>query len=233
MTSQIIIGAALILGPVILVGSVAIGIFGFSPEKAQAIRSAEDNFPTVIEEIRAIHIAKPERFRHERLDRHPAYLSLHFAVLAYAVCTLCGATPTSNIAALSVPARMIMATCFLIGSTLVLLGALMGARFGETFTILKGIHDNITSARLGNDVRLPYTFSCSGLMSIAVAMAIYASTSFNSTLGSLGGWMTGCSVIMCVVLICMFVDRIRRYSRTRALLIGQAITRIERAHDAE
>lgn len=221
-----VIGGALVLGPVILFSSLMIGLFGYSPEKARAIRNAEDH-QIVLEEVRTIHIARPERFRHERLDRHPSYLSLHIAMWGYSWCVFAGQAVTSNVNALSPQTRTTMAISFLVGSSLVLFGSLMGARIGR-WRVLRGIHDNITAPRLADDVRLPYALACAGLFSMMIGTGIYAWTSFQSTWGSVGGWITGTACIASAWLIGQFLSRIRRYSMARDLLINQAVSRLER-----
>lgn len=225
--SSLIIGVALLLGPVILVGCIVVGLLGYSPEKAQAIREAEDSPPVVIEEVRAIRVRRPDEFRHDRLDRHPTFIGLHLATQGYGWSIISGAPITSNLAALSPSTKFAMAACFLVGSTLVLSGSAMGAHIGK-WTFLKGTRDNITSSMLGDDIRLPYSFGAVGMFSIAISMGIYGSTSFGSTMGSLGGWMTVAFSITSATLLVQFVLRIRSYNRARALLIAQAVARLER-----
>lgn len=225
MNSSVIIGLALLVGPVILVACIVVGILGYSPEKAKAILEAEDS-PVVIEEIRSIRVRRPERFRHDRLDRHPTYIGLHLATQGYGWSVISGAQVTSNLVSLSPATKFAMAACFLVGSTLVLTGAAMGARvWGWTF--LDGTRDNIASSMLGDDIRLPYSFGAVGMFSIAISMGIYGSTSFTSTSGSLGGWMTSAFSMTSVVLLAQFVARIRVYSRARTLLIAEAVARLE------
>jgi hypothetical protein len=229
LTSNFVLGACLMIGPLLLVACVAIGVFRFSPKKAQAIRTAEAETPIVMEEIRRIHIRSPDRFRHDRLDRHPFYVGLHVAAWCYAWCILIGAPVTSNIAALNAGAKMTMALCFVIGSTLVLAGSAMGASIGN-LTLLKGIRENMTSSMLADDIRLPYTFGCAGLLAMSVSLGIYATTSFTSTLGSLGGWLTALGAVAATVTLAMLLTRIRRYDRARTALISEAIALIERGH---
>lgn len=221
----LVIGSALALGGVVLVASIAIGLFGFNPEAAQAIRDAEADAPVVVEEVRRVHVARPDRFRRGRLDRHPFYLGIHIAAFCYSICIFAGAEITSNLATLSPQTRFTMAACFLIGSTLVLSGATMGARVRK-WTIVPGVRDNIASARLGDDIRLPYMFAAIGMFSMGISMGMYASTSFRSTTGSLGGWMTGVLSAACAVMLVVFYRRIRQYSRTRTVVVDQAVTNV-------
>lgn len=226
MNTSLLIGVALLLGPVILVACIGIGLLGYSPERAQAIREAEDDPQVVIEEIRLVRVHRPERFKHERLDRHPTYVGLHLATQGYGWSVMLGAEVTSNIQSLSPSSKFAMAACFLVGSTLVLSGSAMGARIWR-WTFLHGTRDNITSSVLGDDIRLPYSFAASGQFAIGVSMAIYASTSFTSTLGSLGGWMTGAFSLTSLVLLVRFVNRIRVYNQARVGLIAEAVARLE------
>lgn len=232
MSSQIIIGIALTFAPVILIGSIAVGVFGFNPAKAQAIRRAEaDTNGVVIEEVRHIVVGKPERFRRGRVDRHPAYLGPLVAVWGYAWCVFGGALLTSNVVAMGEAERMAMAVCFLVGSTLALTGAAMGLEVrGHVF--LRGVKDNLTSSKLGDDIQLPYTFGMAGMVALAVSFGIYAWTSFHSTIGSLGGWLTGLAAITCGVMLGVYYFRMRQYARVSPRLISQAVARIELRHAA-
>ena len=223
--APLVIGSALALGGVVLVASIAIGLFGFNPEAAQAIRDAEAEAPVVVEEVRRVHVARPDRFRRGRLDRHPFYLSIHIAAFCYSLCIFAGAQITSNLAVLSGQTRFTMAAAFLVGSTLVLSGAAMGARLWRC-TIVPGVRDNIASARLGDDIRLPYMFAAIGMFSMGISMGIYSSTSFQSTTGSLGGWITGVSAVACAVMLAVFYRRIRQYSRTLTVVVDQAVTNV-------
>lgn len=226
MNSAWIIGGFLLVGPVILVASIAIGLLGFNPVTATAIRSAEAEAPMILEEVRRIHIRSPDRFRHDRLDRHPFYIGSAVAMWGYSWCIFFGSPVTSNVASLPGVTRMTIATCFIIGSTLVLSGSAMGIRVGR-WTLLKGIHDNMTSSMLADDIRLPYTFNIAGLIAIGVSSGIYSWTSFGSTLGSLGGWLTGVGIATpSAILITMLFVRIRRYDRARTTLINEAVNQI-------
>lgn len=233
MTSHVVIGVFLMLAPTILVASIAIGVFGFKPDKAEAIRRAEaEANSVVIEEVRHVVVRKPDRFRHGRIDRHPTYIGLHIAAWGYAWCVFGGAALTSNVVAMSEATRLTLAVCFLVGSTLVLTGAAMGCEIrGHAF--LRGVKDNMTSSRLGDDIQLPYTFGMAGMAAMAVSFGIYAFTSFHSTVGSLGGWLTGTAAISCAVMLGVYYFRLRQFSRVRPRLISEAVTRIERRHASE
>lgn len=229
MTPSLIISVALAIGVLVLVGSVAYGVLGYNPDDAHAIRRAEDDRgPMVYEEVRRIHIRAPERFDHDRIDRHPAWLALMLAGHGYAISILAGAEVTNNVRALDPSARTIMAGCFLIGSFLCLVGAAMGVRFWR-WRFKPAVHDNMTSAMLSDDIRLPYTLGGCGAAVMGVSTGIYSTTSFQTTLGSLGGWMTAWFALACTVMVREFYRRVRRYDRARNTIIDQAIARIE--HD--
>lgn len=231
--SSLIIGTALAVAILILVTCVGIGLFGFTPERAAAIRDGETHTAVIIEEVRRIHVAPPDRFRRGRIDRHPFYLAPHFAALGYSVSVLAGAPVTSNLAALSPQTKFTMAVCFLIGSTLVLLGAVMGLHVWK-WDIVPGVSEHIAASRVGDDVRLPYTFGGIGMFSIGVSTGIYASTSFGSTFGSLGGWLTGSIAVACAFMAAVFYRRVRQYSRTLKVIVDEAVANvIRRGHELE
>lgn len=223
--APLLIGGALTAGVIILVLCIAIGLFGFSPGRAQAIRDAEAAGPMVIEEVRRVHITRADRFRRGRIDRHPSYLAPVLAAFCYSICILSGADVTSNVASLSDQTRFTMSIAFLVGSTLVFAGAAMGLHFMQ-WDIFGGVRDNIASSRLGDDIRLPYTFACIGMVSMSASFGLYATTSFKSTTGSLGGWMTAILSATCGLMLLVFYSRIRQYSRTRSIVIEEAVANV-------
>lgn len=228
MPSSLIIGFTLALGPAIAVACIAIGVFGYRPEKMQAIRQAEaEELQSVtVEEVRAIVIGRPEKFHHDRMDRHYSYLGIHVAAWCYAWCVFAGASLTSNVVGMNGLTRLMMAACFMVGSTLALSGAAMGLHVGR-FSLLRGIHDNIASARLSDDVRMPYTFGAIGMFCMIISCGIYAWTSFASTTGSLGGWLTLCGgAAASAALMAEFIRRIRIYVLVRARVINEAVASI-------
>lgn len=232
MNSHLVIGLALMFAPVILVGSIAIGVFGYSDERALAVRNAEANTAIVVEEVRHISIRRSERYRHGRVDRHPIYICLHVASWGYAWCVFGGAQLTSNVIGMSDQQRYSMAVCFLVGSTLALTGAAMGLQ-RNGYGFMRGVSDNITSSRLGDDVQLPYTFGAAAMVAMSVSLGIYAWTSFHSTVGSLGGWLTGAMTFGCAEMLGVFVFRIRQFTRVRRGVITEAVQRIEHRHASE
>lgn len=225
MSSSLIIGIALIIGPVVLVGCIAFGVFGFKPERAQAIRDVEADEAVVIEEVRLIQVSTPDRFRRGRVDRHPFYLAPAVAAFGYSVCILSGAPVTSNLASLDPKTKFTMAACFLVGSTLTLVGAAMGAEILR-WSIVGGVRDHLAAALLGDDVRLPYTFGGIGMFSMGVSTGIYSTTSFSATFGSLGGWLTGSISVACMVMMVAFYRRTRQYSRTLRVVVDEAVANV-------
>lgn len=225
MTSGLIAGAALAAGVLVLVLCIGIGLFGFKPERAQAIREAEAGNSVMIEEIRRVHISPPDRFRRGRIDRHPFYLTVFVAALGYGVCVLSGARVTNNVQSLSETQLFTMAACFLIGPVLVLTGSLMGARLGR-WHIASSVHDHIAAARLGDDIRLPYTFAGMGMLPMGISSAIYSATSFTSTVASLGGWLSGLVAIACTLMMAIYYRRIRQYTRTLKAVVNEAAANI-------
>jgi hypothetical protein len=234
MTPGLLSGAALAAAILFMVGSVAVGVFGFRPERAKAIRDGEAADPVVIEEIRRIHVAPPDRFHRGRIDRHPFYLAPHAAAFGYAISILAGAPITSNLAALSPGTKFTMASCFLVGAVLALCGAVMGIRVWQ-WDVVAGVREHIAASRLGDDIRLPYTFAVIAMCAMGLSTGIYASTSFGSTWGSLGGWLTGCIAGACAVMGVVFYRRTRQYSRTLKVVVDQAVANVIRrgGHDVE
>ena len=232
--SDLIVGLVLDAGVLFLVVCIGIGIFGYKPERAQAIREGEARDPVLIEEIRRVVVAPPDRFRRGRIDRHPFFLAPHVGAFSYSLCVLSGAPLTNNVASLTDVQRMTMALCFLVAATLVFAGSAMGGKvLGIEF--FPSVREHIATARLGDDVRLPYTLSAIGMFAMGTSTGIYSSTSFSVTIGSLGGWLTANISGACVIMFFVFTYRTRQYSRTRKVIVDEAAARIiERgSHDVE
>lgn len=226
MNPGLFVGIALSAAAVILVSCIAIGIFGYNPERARDIRRGEANDdPVVIEEVRRIHVGAPDRFRRGRVDRHWFYVMIHVGVLGYSGSILAGAKVTSNVATLGESTRFTMASCFLVGATLVLIGAMMGLHV-RNWDIVPGVSDHIAAARLGDDIRLPYTFGGIGMVAIGISTFIYGETSFQSTWGSLGGWWTMCISFACVGMAVVFFRRIRQFSRALKAVVEEAVANV-------
>lgn len=223
--SSLIIGLVLAIAAAILLLCLGIGVFGYKPERAQRIRDGEAAEPVVVEEIRRIHISAPDRFRRSRIDRHWWYVLPNFGILGYSLCLLAGAPVTSNIASLDQGTRFTMAVCFLIGSVCVLTGSVMGSHLWR-WDIVPGVSEHIAAPRLGDDIRLPYMFGVLGMFAIGVSTAIYSTTSFSSTLGSLGGWLTSSIATACALMGWEYIKRIRQYSRTLKVVVSEAVANV-------
>lgn len=226
---------ALILAGLAIVFLVVIPVWGavkFKPHRARYVKYAEAATAVVIEKhVADVRLLHPEIVSTGRIDRHWFYVLPHIGVFAYAICVFTGAQLTSNVTALGSQTRYTMATCFLVGSVLVLAGATLGARVGRR-RIVPSIHDHITAEVLGDDITLPYWLACAGLFATSVAAAIYSWTSFGSTTGSLGGWLTGTMAFACWGTIAGLVSRNQAFATHNALLISEAIAQIERRGDA-
>lgn len=204
------------------------GAVKFQPHRARNVKYAERDTVVVIEKhVADVRLLHPEIVSTGRIDRHPFYLLPHLGVFGYACCVFAGAPLTSNVTALGLQTRYTMATCFLVGATLVLTASALGMKVGR-WRVMRRINDHITGDILGDDITLPYWLGAAGLFAVAVSMGIYASTSFKSTTGSLGGWLTGTLAAACAITIVMLISRIRAFTKHNDTLISEAIAQIER-----
>lgn len=209
-------------GPVVAVGL-------FRPQRARAVKHAELESEVVVQRhVTELAIYHPEIRKQPRVDRHPFYLAPPLAVLAYAVCLFAGAPLTSNVAAMSMLMRHTMAACFVIGAALMLTGAALGVRFAGRWTIAPRVRHHATAPMLGDDVSLPYRLGSAGMFALAISMGIYSLTSFQSTTGSLGGWLTGLLAIAAALTILWLFTRTRDFERNEATLLAEVQARIER-----
>lgn len=209
------------------------GAIKFNPTRARGVKYAERLSDTVVEQY--ITYSAPTYYRTytktDRLDRHPYYLAPHVAAWCYAICIFDGATLTSNVQILSESTRDTMAACFLIGSSMVLIAATFGTSIGR-FKIIPKVRNHLTAAVLGDDVTLPYWVSGAGVFSVSVSWAIYSITSFSSTTGSLGGWLTACLSAAAIIQLPMLYYRIRKFTREDKTLITEAVARLKGNGDA-
>lgn len=219
----------LVIGLLVLIGSTIDGLLTYSHERAQAIRDAEADAEAtqVRERIVMMRAAYPEIVKGDRLDWHPYFLLPHIAVVGYAISMFAGAKLTNNVAALGEATRYTMATCFIVGASMVLGSSLMGVRWGKLSVGCK-VRDHLTSAALGDDIVLPYRISMAGQFAVSVSMFIYSSTSFRTTSGSLGGWLTGALALACVLLAPIMFRRVRYFQKWEAILIDVALEELER-----
>lgn len=216
-----------VLVTIAALGLVAIPIWGwyeFSPKRALHVRLDEQRH-VVVERIVEARLLHPEIVKIARIDRHPFFLLPHVAVLCYAVCVFSGAALTSNVSALGESTRLTMSTCFLVGSSLVLIGSALGMNvFGRC--LRPATCEHLTSAVLGADITLPYRLEMAGMGATAISLMIYSTTSFKSTTGSLGGWLTGGLAIACVLTIPWFYRRVSQFEKWDATLISEAKARL-------
>lgn len=204
------------------------GVVLFRPQRARRVKYAESQSENVVRQhITELAVIHPEIVKWQRIDRHPYFIAPHIGVFGYACCLFLGATVTSNVAEMSVVTRYTMGVCFIIGSTLVLTASTLGVQVGR-WTIAPRVRHHATAPLLGDDISLPYRLACAGLFAVCVSMAIYSWNSFQSTTGSLGGWLTGLLAIFAVVTAPMLFRRIREFERNEAMLLAEVRTRIER-----
>lgn len=201
------------------------GIKQFSPQRALNVKYAERS-QEVIAHVIEVRREHPEIVRVSRHDRHPAFLLLPVMVLGYSISVFCGAQLTSNVTALGDSPRYTMATCFLIGSVLMLAGATLGLRIGRR-RLSPHVHDHLTAEVLGDDIVFPYRLSMAGMGAMIVSSSIYWWTSFQSTFGSLGGWLTLAITSICVVCIPWFLIAAHRFTKWDRILITEAQARID------
>jgi hypothetical protein len=205
-----------------------VGVIAFRPQRARNLRQAErQTEKVVLQNIVELAVAHPEIVKQKRFDRHPFYVAPHVGVFAYAVCVFSGATVTNNVAALSSLTRATMATCFIVGAMFVLAGCLLGTRVGR-WRIGRRVVDHPTAPLLGDDVTLPYWLGMAGLLCVTVSMAIYSSTSFNTTTGSLGGWLTATLAGASAAGIIHLYLLVKEFERNEAVLVSEVMAHIGR-----
>lgn len=188
----------------------------FRPHRARNVKYAEASHRFTIDTV-GVAAEHPEIIKIARFDRHPWFVGVHLCVLGYTTCVFLGAKLTSNVSVLGDSARYTMATCFFVGSLLVLTGATLGTRIGR-WTMGGKVSDHPTHAVLGDDITLPYRLSMAGMGAMTVSSGIYAWTSFQSTTGSLGGWLTGGIAALCAITIIWFYRAVDQFTRWDQLL---------------
>ena len=209
-----------------LIGGPTLGVITFDRRRAEHVKHAEIRDSTRVEHhVVEARLAHPEIVRVSRIDRNPWYLLIHVGVFCYAVCIFTGAKLTSNVMSLGGGPRFTMGLCFLVGSTLVITSALLGTHVGW-FRIMPSVFDHPTADVLGDDVVLPYRIGMAGMGATATSSFIYSVTSFQSTTGSLGGWLTGMVCAACIVSIPWFFHRTTLFNRHNGVLIADAKVRL-------
>lgn len=224
-------GALIILAMLLLVAGPVLGLAFFSSDRARSVRYAESTEQDVAHQLSQVVIYHPEIVRRYRLDRHQSYIWIHIGLWLYAWGVLLSPGPNSNLAALSWGTQQSLGLCLLVGSSLALVGASLGLRVGG-LRIAPRVNRNIMSPMLGDDIRLPYTLACPGLLAIFVSMAFYVQTlianSESKLLGVLFGALSAAIAAMCLTLAVAFVRRIRSYTKARDKLLAEALTRMGR-----
>jgi hypothetical protein len=224
-------GALIVLAMLLLVGGPVLGLVFFSSDRARSVKVAEENEPAVAEQLNQVVVYHPEIIRRHRLDRHQSYVWVHVGLWMYGAGVLLSPAPNTNLAALSWSTQQALGLCLWVGSTLALIGVTLGARLGR-WRIAGRVSRNIMSPMLGDDIRLPYTLACTGLLSILVAMGFYVWTLVASSpsklLGTLGGGLSAAIGLMCVTLAVELIARIRAYTHAREKLLAEAFTRMGR-----
>lgn len=207
----------------------ALGAYTFRPHRARNVKYAEREMAIIehVVEVRRLH---PEIVKVSRLDRHPWFIVPHICVLAYSLSVFSGAKLTSNVMALGDEARYTMATCFLVGSAIVLTGVALGARVGR-WVVARDVSEHVTATWLGDDIVLPYRLEMGGMGAMAVSSGIYSWTSFQSTTGSLGGWLTLGIALLSGLSVIPFYRAVEVFQRWDTTLIMEATARLEAGDD--
>jgi hypothetical protein len=199
------------------------GTTSFSATRARNVKYAEREH-RVIEHIVEVQRAHTEIIKVHRADRHPYFVLLHVGLLGYSVCIFTGALPTDNVSVLADGTRLTMSVCFLIGSGLVLMGASLGVRLGR-WRISPATANHLTASVLGDDIVLPYRLSMAGMGAVSVSTTIYAFTSFQTTAGSVGGWLSAVTSVACYFTIPWFYRAVSTFQKWDVLLISEAMIR--------
>lgn len=223
--AYIMLGAAI----TIALGILGLGVFMHNDRRARSVKVAENDDTTVQHVVEQLRIYHPEINKRDRLDRHWFYVALPGSVLCYAVCLFGGAKITNNVATLSQGTRLTMGVCFTIGALFVLFGAVLGTRIGP-LRIGRRVRGHPTAPLLGDDITLPYRLGMLGLCAITISLAIYSWTSFQTTVGSLGGWMTGFYAFVSFCMIPNLYIRIKDFERDEHILLTELAARRECDH---
>lgn len=214
----------IILAGVLLIGSMAVGVAFFSPDRARAVKLAEIAPQAVMEQIGHLRVLHPELVKRDRLDRHDSYVFVNLGLWLYGWGVILASAPNSNLSSLSWDTQHLLGVCLLIGSSLTLIGSTLGLRLGR-IRIARRVSDHLLSELLGDDLRIPYALGWCGLLSTGMSLWIYGYTVWDTAssrmLGTLGGGlsaMIGCS---CVTLAVRFIARSHRYSADRDELLDE------------
>lgn len=214
-----------------------IGLYTFSRQRAEHVRRTEDYADPIVHRVEHVRLALPEIVRITREDRHPAYLAVNAGLFIYGWVVIFVRVPYASAGAAADDHQYALGISLLIGTVLTLSGAVMGKRFGRWSIGPRKIADNVSSSTLGDDIRVPYVLGWWGLVSTLISIGFYAFT-VTTTVGperlvtSMGGLMALMTALMCVVMVPLFISRIRRYISQRASLIAEAKTIIAMQDEA-
>lgn len=224
------IWANIMAGFAVAVSVTILGWFAymFRPNRARNVKYAERVLTT--EHFVRVQRSHPEIVKVARLDRHPWFYVVHICILGYTISVLSGARLTSNVLTLGDEARYTMATCFLVGSTLVLIGVVLGLKVGP-WRLGQGTHNHATASVLGDDIALPYRLEMAGMFAIAVSSGIYSWTSFQFTTGSFGGWLSLGVALLCTSSISIWYRAVAAFQQWDHTLITEAMARLEAGSD--
>lgn len=165
--------------------------YTYKPHRARNVKYAEQYQASVVEHVVRARLSHPEIVKTSRIDRYWWYIGPVLAMFGYSVSiSILKAPLTSNVVSLGEGARFTMASCFMVGSALVLIGSSLGATVLGRWTISPATKDHLTAEVLGDDIVLPYRVGMAGWAALTMSLSIYAWTSFQVTIGSLGGWFT-------------------------------------------
>lgn len=228
-----IIGVA-VLGLVIP----AIGLRLFNPHRARNVKLVELSEPSIARRIAMLRIAHPEIIKTDRLDRHPVYIAWCLAILIFGVVVQYFELPYAQNGAARLGTQQTLGVSLLLGGAFLLSGSVMGLRWGR-WSILGRVSCNTTSSTLGDDVRYPYVFGWWGMVSQAISMGFYQytvaeSVGYYRVLTTYGGIFSILNIPLAIVMIGIFIGRVRSYSNEREALIDEAmaIMAAEDRHEA-
>lgn len=200
----------------------------YSPERARAVKHAEVfDVTTVIRQADYLRLRHPEIVKTQRLDRHDSYIWFNLALLAFGWVVMFVEVPYSNLGSAALGTQETLGISLLLGSTLTLVGSLLGLRVGR-WRIAPSVCNNSVSIILGDDIRVPYVLAWGGLFSTSISMAFYGYTVIASAgVARMGNTLGGIAAIgiggMCLTLVPKFIARIRKYVSARDVLIAEAL----------
>lgn len=210
----------------------ALGLLLWSPERAKAVRRAEQHEDEIAIQVSYMQVRHPELVRCSRLDRHLSYLWIIAGLVGFTITVTFFRFPYESYGSLTVGTQPTMAISLATGSSMMAVGAFLGKRIGK-FVIGRKVSNNMVSPILGDDLRAPYVLAIFGMMSAGMSMAFYGYTAVETVgtfrfLTSLGGISALSVGGACFTLIPVFFAHLRKYVNARDLLIEEAQGRLSR-----